>query len=104
MGGAGEAAHVQPDLGIDLVPCPSILPCCCPLFIFRGAGGAHVKFIEQVAIKPVQDIFVKLAGIAGFEPAIPASKAGALDRLAISQCGDPRRTRTGHYSRERAVS
>ena len=73
--------------------------------------------INSFADCPLEPLEYRImAGIAGFEPAVPVSKTGALTPLAISHyfatdmnvayklLGDPRRARTEHYSLERAVS
>ena len=71
--------------------------------------------INSFADCPLEPLEYRImAGIAGFEPALPVSKTGALtlwlypnvcDRHKCRlQNGDPRRARTEHYSLERAVS
>ena len=54
---------------------------------------------------PLQPLEYRImAGIVGFKPTVAGIKGRCLSRLAISQYyGDPRRTRTGHCSRERDV-
>ena len=62
--------------------------------------------INSFAGCPLQPLEYRImAGIVGFKPTVAGIKGRCLSRLAISQYyGDPRRTRTGHCSRERAVS
>ena len=62
--------------------------------------------INSFAGCPLQPLEYRImAGIVGFKPTVADIKGRCLSRLAISQYyGDPRRTRTGHCSRERAVS
>ena len=62
--------------------------------------------INSFAGCPLQPLEYRImAGIVGFKPTVAGIKGRCLSRLAISQYyGDPRRTLTGHCSRERAVS
>ena len=62
--------------------------------------------INSFAGCPLQPLEYRImVGIVGFKPTVAGIKGRCLSRLAISQYyGDPRRTRTGHCSRERAVS
>ena len=126
LAGIGRLEHPRAVLGtavlpVKLYPCMMVMPAGLEPSITSLRGlrpdqldegtilEIRVGFeptINSFAGCPLQPLEYRImAGIVGFKPTVAGIKGRCLSRLAISQYyGDPRRTRTGHCSRERAVS